>query len=88
MKGILPPGPLPKRPFRDSALIYAGFAVVFVLIVWATDGALLPRFHPRTDGWPYFVIGALPLAIGCFLLATGYAWWRIRRRLEEERQNP
>ncbi len=88
MKGILPPAPLPKRPFRDSALIYAAFAVIFVVIVWVTGGALLPRFHPRTDGWPHFVIGAVPLAAGCFLLATGYAWWKFRRRLEEERRSP
>jgi polyferredoxin len=70
------------RPYRDSALIYAAFATLFVLIVFATGGALLPRFHPRTDGWPHFVVGALPLAVGLFLLATAYSWWRVRQRLD------
>jgi polyferredoxin len=70
------------RPYRDSALIYAAFAALFVLIVFATGGALLPRFHPRTEGWPHFVVGALPLAVGLFLLATAYIWWRVRQRLD------
>ena len=75
-----------KRPYRDSALIYAGFAALYVVIVWASGGALLPRFHPRTDGWPHFVVGAFALAVGCFLLATAYSWWRIRQRLEAKGQ--
>src|SRR6266540_1087711 len=29
---------------------------------------------------------AVPVALGCFLVATGYAWWRLRRRLEAERR--
>ena len=76
-----------KRPYRDSALIYAGFAALYVVIVWASGGALLPRFHPRTDGWPHFVIGALPIVIVCFLIATGYSWWRIRERLEAQEED-
>jgi hypothetical protein len=80
------PTPPSTRPYRDSALIYAGFAAVYVVMVWATGGALLPRFHPRTDGWPHFVVGALPFAFGCFLLATAYSWWRIRQRLAAKRR--
>jgi hypothetical protein len=63
--------PLPKRPFRDTAIIYAALAVVFVGI------SLL-------SGRSIFV--ALPVAAGCFVLATGYSWWRLTRRIEEERQ--
>ena len=80
------PTPPSTRPYRDSALVYAAFAALCVIIVWATGGALLPKFHPRTDGWPHFVIGAMPLAFGCFLLATAYSWWRIRQRLAAEGQ--
>jgi nicotinamide riboside transporter PnuC len=66
---------MPKRPFRDSALFYAGLTVVFVVIVFATGGDLSV---------------AVPVAIGCFLVATGYAWWRFRQRLrlEEEQKAP
>lgn len=61
-----------KRPFRDSALIYGAFAVVFVVFAVAT-------------GRSVFV--AVPVAAGCFVVATGYAWWRLRRRLEAERRS-
>jgi hypothetical protein len=35
------------------------------------------------------VIVAIPVALGCFLVATGYAWWKFRQRmrLEEERES-
>ena len=66
--------PLPKRPFRDSALFYAGIAIVFVVIVFATGGDMSV---------------AVPVAAGCFLVATGYAWWRFRQRLRlEEEEAP
>jgi len=70
---MMPRPKLPKRPFRDSALLYAGFAVVFVVIVAATGGNL---------------VVAVPVAAGCFLVATAYSWWRIRQRLEEEQRKP
>jgi uncharacterized membrane protein len=71
----LPKTTVPKRPFRDSALFYAGVAIVFVAIVGLTGGN---------------VMVAIPVAIGCFLVATGYAWWKFRQRmrLEEERESP
>ena len=70
----LPRMPIPKRPFRDSALFYAGVAIVVVAIVGLTGGDLMV---------------AIPLALGCFLIATGYAWWKFRQRmrLEEERES-
>jgi hypothetical protein len=63
--------PLPKHPFRDAALIYGGFAAVFVIVAVAT-------------GRSAFV--AIPVALGCFVVATGYSWWRIRQRLEAEEE--
>jgi len=60
-----------KRPFRDTAIIYGAFASVFVVVAVATG---------RTP----FV--AVPVALGCFVVATGYAWWRLRRQAEAERR--
>jgi Na+/H+ antiporter NhaD/arsenite permease-like protein len=58
--------PIPKRPFRDSALFYAGVAIVFVVIVAITGGNLM--------------LG-IPVALACFVIATGYAWWKFRQRI-------
>ena len=65
--------PKPKRPFRDSALLYAGMAVVFVIIVAITGGKMSV---------------AIPVALACFVVATGYAWWKLRQRmrLDEEQE--
>jgi len=68
----LPKTPIPKRPFRDSALFYAGVAIVFVLIVALTGGDLMV---------------AIPVALACFVVATGYAWWRFRQRLRFDEES-
>ncbi len=73
---------IPKRPFRDSAIFYGALSVLFVLIVWATGGALLPRWGDEERE-----IGGLLIAIAFFLVATGYSWWRFRQRIEEEEQS-
>ena len=65
--------PMPKRPFRDSAIMYAAFAVIFVVVTFLTGGDVLV---------------AVPIAAGCFVLATAYSWWRFRRRLDAERREP
>jgi hypothetical protein len=75
-------GVLPKHPYRDSALLYAGFAVVYLVIVGVTGGTVVPKIGAGSP----FAIGALPIAVVCFVLATGYSWWRIRERLEAEEQ--
>ena len=71
----LPRTPIPKRPFRDSALFYAGVAVVFVVVVAISGGSLEL---------------AIPVALACFLVATGYAWWKFRQRIrfEEKQEAP
>jgi membrane protein DedA with SNARE-associated domain len=73
---------LPKRPFRDSAIFYGVLSVLFVLIVWATGGAVLPRWDDEQHE-----IGGLLIAILFFLIATAYSWWRFQRRIEEEEQS-
>jgi hypothetical protein len=73
--------PLPKRPFRDSAIFYGVLSILFVLIVWGTGGALLPRWDDEQRE-----IGGLPIAIMFFFVATAYSWWRFRQRIEEEEE--
>jgi hypothetical protein len=72
---------LPKRPFRDSAIFYGALSILFVLIVWGTGGAVLPRWDDRQRE-----IGGLPIAIMFFFIATGYSWWRFRQQIEEEEE--
>ena len=74
--------PVPKRPFRDSAIFYGVLAVLFVLVVWATGGAVLPRWDDQQRE-----IGGLLIAMLFFVVATGYSWWRFRQRIEEEEQS-
>jgi nicotinamide riboside transporter PnuC len=59
----------PRRPFRDSALLYAAMAIVFVLLVFITGGKMSV---------------AIPVAVALFFVATGYAWWKLRQRLRLE----
>lgn len=63
--------PSPRRPFRDSALLYAAMAIVVVVVVFITGGKMSV---------------AIPVALACFVVATGYAWWKLKQRLEEERR--
>jgi membrane protein DedA with SNARE-associated domain len=74
--------PLPKRPFRDSAIFYGVLSVLFVLVVWATGGAVLPRWDDEQRE-----IGGLLIAILFFVIATGYSWWRFKQRIEREEQS-
>ena len=74
--------PLPKRPFRDSAIFYGVLSVLFVLIVWGTGGAVLPRWDENRRE-----VGGLPIAIIFFVVATGYSWWRFRQRTDEEERS-
>jgi membrane protein DedA with SNARE-associated domain len=74
--------PLPKRPFRDSAIFYGVLSLLFVLVVWATGGAVLPRWDDQQRE-----VGGLLIAMLFFVVATGYSWWRFRQRIEEEEQS-
>jgi membrane protein implicated in regulation of membrane protease activity len=64
-----PARPIPKHPYRDSALLYAFFAVVFVGVTALTGGDV-----PRSVG----------IAFALFVIATAYSWWRWRERIRRE----
>ncbi|MSO57640.1 MAG: hypothetical protein EXQ77_01200 [Thermoleophilia bacterium] len=64
--------PIPKHPYRDSALLYGSFAVVLVAAGAATGSDLW-----RTVG----IAGAF------FVLATGWAWFRFRQRIRAAARN-
>jgi hypothetical protein len=68
--------PLPKHPYRDTALVYAGMSAVVVLLAALTGGDL---------GQAFVVAGLL------FLAATLWTWrvWRNRlrsRRLQDRNE--
>ena len=60
--------PLPKRPFRDSAIFYGVLAAIVVVVAVVTGGS---------------IARAVVIAAAFFLLATGWSWWRFRERLAE-----
>ena len=63
--------PLPRRPYRDSAILYgvlAGVVLVFSLLT----GSDLAR--------------ALIIAVAFFVAATAWSWFRFRQRLAAERR--
>ena len=64
-----PPEPPPKRPYRDTALVFGGMAVVIVLAAWVTGGDL---------------VKAVAVAAAFFVVATAYGWRRWRERLREQ----
>jgi hypothetical protein len=62
--------PIPRHPFRDSAIVYGVLAVVIVVFSVVTGGGLAR---------------ALLIAAAFFVVATGWSWWRFRQRLEQQR---
>ncbi len=64
-----PPEPPPKRPYRDTALVFGGMSVAIVLIAWATGGDL---------------VKALLIAAAFFVAATAWGWRRWRQQLREQ----
>ncbi len=61
------PPPLPRHPFRDSALLHAVFALVIIVVALLTGGS---------------VVTAFLVACGYFVLATGWSWMRFSQRLK------
>lgn len=61
--------PSSKRPMRDSLLVYGGLALVVVAFAWLSGGSL---------------VKALVVAIVFFVLASGWALLRLRRRTGAE----
>ena len=62
--------PLPKRPFRDSAIFYGALSLALVLLAYLTGGDIRRAFL---------------FGLGFFLVATAWTWWKFRVRLQEER---
>ena len=63
-----------KRPYRDSALAYAGLGTLVAVIAYASGSSL---------------VRSLSGGVAAFVLATAYTWWRIRsRQREAEQQEP
>ena len=60
---------MPDRAFRDSAIFYAVLACAIVGFGVLTDNDL---------------IQTIVIAVVFFVLATGYSWWRFRKRLARE----
>ena len=63
--------PLPKHPYRDTALVYGGMAVVVILIALLTGGD---------------TIKALLVAVSFFVVATLWTWRNWRNRLRAQRK--
>jgi Flp pilus assembly protein TadB len=63
--GSVPEAPPPRHPIRDTLLVYAGLAVVVVLVAWVTGGSL-----PR----------AIIVAVVFYVLASLWSVWRLRGR--------
>jgi len=59
-----------RHPFRDTVILYAVLAIVIVIVAALTNGDLAR---------------ALVGAVGFFVVATAWSWWRSRRRAEQER---
>ena len=64
----------PRRPYRDSVVLYGAMAILLVVVAAATGGGLVRAV----------VVGAL-----FFVAATAWSWRRWRERLrDEERRRP
>ena len=66
--GVNPQRRKSVRPYRDSALAYAGLGALVVIFAFVTGSSL----------WKSLAGG-----VAAFLLATAYTWWRMRRRQRE-----
>jgi hypothetical protein len=62
-------GAVPRRAFRDTAIFYAVLAGAIVGFGILKDNDL---------------VQTIAIAVGFFVVATGYSWWRFRQRLGRE----
>jgi hypothetical protein len=63
----LPDEPLPRHPYRNSAIFYAVLACAVIAFGVLTDNGLTET---------------VVIAVVFFVLATGYSWWRFRQRIQ------
>lgn len=64
----LPEEAPPRHPYRDTLLVYAAFAVLIVLVAWATGGG---------------VLRALVIAALFYVVASAWSITRWRARIRE-----
>ena len=67
----MPEEPLPRHPYRNTVIFHLVLAGALVLVAWLTAGGIRR---------------AVGVAIGYFVLATAYSWWRWRQRINDERR--
>ena len=65
------PRPVPRHPYRDTAVFYAILGGI-VIGVTALTGGDLGR--------------SVIIAVALFLGATAYSWWRWNQRIRQEEQ--
>ena len=61
--------PMPKRPYRDSAIFHLALGVLLVVVARLTGGELA-----RALIWAALYV----------VVATSWSWWRFRQRLRRE----
>ena len=61
--------PRSKHPYRDAAVVYAGFALAIVVAAFLTGGN---------------VKRALATAVFVYVVATAWTWFHLRRRKAKE----
>jgi Flp pilus assembly protein TadB len=62
--------PRSRHPFRDTVIMYGVLALVIVIVGAFTGGGMAK---------------AILVAAAFFVGATGWSWWRYRRRTAQER---
>ena len=64
-----PSRPLPRRPYRDSVVLYGAMTILLVFVAAITGGS---------------IVRALVIGGFFFVVATAWSWRRWRERLREE----
>ena len=63
--------PLPRHPYRDSAIFYGVLSAILVGVTYATGGG---------------VLRAVLVGAGFFVIATAFSWYRFRTKVAEREQ--
>jgi membrane protein implicated in regulation of membrane protease activity len=61
--------PLPRHPYRDSAIFHLALGAILLLVAWLTGGD---------------VLRALVIAAIYVVIAVAWSWWRFRARIRRE----
>ena len=74
-----------KHPYRDSAIFNAVLGALIIGVTALTGGNLLPGENEGKSGVLKAIgeIGAILIAAAFFVIATGFNWWRLSKRVEE-----